>query len=475
MKNKTQNATLERGESLKNILYVWESINQNQEIAKPGLVEVIGSDKTNLSQNMGKAPPGCSRSSGYYGRGHPPENKGDPPIIKSQHCIEKEIINKYQKLNYYKLLNLFIMKKQILFLALFSLALIFASTKSYGQVTYVKNLTGAPAIAPAIPLACAVENELKPLPGKVYNYTVTVPAGSKVLWFVTDQATIIDGTGAAPVIQASRDAAPGNYILTAPALVYNTPANTANTIAISWKSFDGAAKKVVLVAHVTDVAGCTNNVEVYRIEPSFAFTLDMIALLDAGTAGATECVSPVESASYDGTTRNVTINYGENWVYYSVNAANFVHSWMPKFTVIGYTGGGGTGVVPVADIQWAYPTDAVANLAWNAVTVPVLAKVAGGAVGSAGETIVIRVRIDHANNQNAAGNSILTFGVDGTMYDPAALAGAEYTNATLKDLDNIAVAPCTNTVTDQADYTLTPRPSVVTGTGTPILNFEPKL
>jgi len=370
------------------------------------------------------------------------------------------------------------MKKQILFLALFTLALILAGTKSYGQVTYVKNLGGAPAVAPVTAIPCAVENELKPLPGKVYNYTVTVPAGAKVLWFATDQATIVDGTGAAPVIQPSRDpgTGAGSYILTAPAAVYNQAANTSNTIAISWKSFDGTANKVVLVAHVTDAAGCTNNVEVYRIEPSFAFTLDMIALLDAGTAGATECVSPVESASYDGTTRNVTINYGENWVFYSVNAANFVNSWMPSFTVIGYTGGGGTAVVPVADIQWAYPADAVANTAWNAVTVPVLAKVAGGAVGAAGETIVIRVRIDHANNENDAANSILTFGVDGIMYDPAAIAGAEYTNATKKDLDpGAAPGPCTNNLTDQADYTLTPRPSVVTGTGTPILNFEPKL
>lgn len=360
------------------------------------------------------------------------------------------------------------MKKQILFLALFTLALILASNKSYG-VDYTKNLTGPAACATPTPLTCAVENELQPLPGKVYTYSVTVPAGSQVLWFVTDQTSIISGTAAAPVIQPTRDTAPGTYILTAPAVVYNQAANTANSIDISWKSFDGTANQVALVAHVTDATGCTNNVEVYRIVPSFAFTLDMMALLDAGTAGATECVSPVESATYDGT--NVTIDYGENWVFYSVNAANFVHSWQPNIQVLGYTGGGGTAIIPAADIQWAYPADAVANTTWHAATDPVLAQVAGGAVGAAGECVVIRVRIDHAANENDAANSVLTLGVDGTMYDPAA---TNYTNATLRDLDPIATAPCSNTVTDQADYTLLPRPSVVTNTGA-ALPFETKL
>jgi hypothetical protein len=85
------------------------------------------------------------------------------------------------------------------------------------------------------------------------------------------------------------------------------------------------------------------------------------------------------------------------------------------------------------------------------------------------------VRIDHGGDENDAAPAVLTFGVDGTMFDPAALPAAAYTNTTLKDLDNIATAPCSNTVTDQATYTLTPRPAVTTNTGTPALLFEPKL
>lgn len=363
------------------------------------------------------------------------------------------------------------MKKQILSFVIIALAL-FASISSVNGADYTKNLTGAGAIycTPALPLACTTDNELNPIPGKSYTYNVTVPATSTVLWFVTDQASVIDGTGAAPVIQADRDAAPGDYILTASAGIYNSAINTNASIQMSWKYFDGNATQVLLVAVVSDASGCTNNVEVYRIKPAFAFTLDIASIFDTGAVGAEECLSPVESATYNGT--NLTTNYGENWVFFSVNAANFVHSWQPSFTVVGYTGGGGTAIVPAADIQWAYPADAKADLAWKAVTVPVAAQ-AGGAVGAAGECIIVRVRVDHANNGNInpATAPVLTFGVNGVMYN---FPTTNYANAGLTDLDNIATAPCTNTVTDQATYTLTARPQITTATGTPLLNFEPK-
>lgn len=365
------------------------------------------------------------------------------------------------------------MKKQILSFVIIALAVFTSLSSAFGQVTYTNNLTGAGAIycTPALPLACTTDNELNPIPGKSYTYNVTVPAGSTVLWFVTDQGTVIDGTGAAPVIQADRDAAPGDYILTASAGIYNSATNTNASIQMSWKYFDGTTNEVLLAAVVSDASGCTNNVEVYRIRPAFAFTLDIAAILDNGAVGDEECLSPVESATYDGT--NLTTNYGENWVFFSVNAANFVHSWQPTFTVIDYTGGGGTGIVPAADIQWAYPADAKANTAWNPVTDPVLAQVAGGAVGDAGECIIVRVRVDHANNGNADPviDPVLTFGVDGVMYN---FPTTNYANANLQDLDNVAAAPCTNTVTDQTTYTLTRRPTIVSATGTPLLNFEPK-
>ena len=123
MKHKTLHATLGHDKSLKNILYVWNGMSQNQKISKPIVFGTIGKDEVLVNPIRGKAPPGCSRSPGL-GRGHPPakeadrpENKGDPPdqvrspgvnsgphplpeLVegKTQHCNEYKYINKDQKL-----------------------------------------------------------------------------------------------------------------------------------------------------------------------------------------------------------------------------------------------------------------------------------------------------------------------------------------------------------------------------------------
>jgi len=361
------------------------------------------------------------------------------------------------------------MKKQILIYAMFTLALIFAgSTKSFGQ--YVNYMTGAPTCTPAIPLACAAANDpLHPLPGQTYTYTIaTDPATiGTVHWFVTDESQIITSTVlGTPVLQPNRDVVDGEYILTAPAAVYDIAANTVKTIDISWKSFDAVTNKVLLVAYVTGAAGCSDNVEVFRIEPTFAFTLDVAGLLDGGSLGDEECLSPVESANYDGT--NLTMNYGENWVFFSVNAANFVNSWKPTISALAANGS------TIGTIEWAYPTQAnIATGTWNAITVPVVAQVAGGAVGATGECIVIRVQVDHGSveHDNLATPEVVTLSIDGVMYD-AATSG--YGNNAWNDLDEPAsgTGACVNNITDKATYTLTPRPAI-TATA-PAGGFEPK-
>lgn len=360
------------------------------------------------------------------------------------------------------------MKKQILIFAMFTLALIFAgATKSFGQ--YVNYMTGAPTCTSALPLSCATADDpLSPLPGEVYTYTIETDPSTveSVLWFVTDESDIITSvTLGTPVVQPIRDAIDGEYVLTAPAGVYNVAANTAQSIDISWKSFDGTTNEVLLVAYVTGTSGCSDNVEVFRIEPSFAFTLDIAGLLDAGGLGSEECLSQVEGASYDGT--NLTMDYGENWVFFSVNAANFVNSWEPTFSATAANGS------TIGTIEWAYPADAIANTNWNASGDPVIAQVAGGAVGETGECIVIRVQVDHAGveHDNLVAAEVVTLSIDGVMYD-AATAG--YGNNAWADLDEPAsgTGSCVNNITDQTTYTLTPRPAI-TATA-PAGGFEPK-
>ncbi|WP_319500087.1 hypothetical protein [uncultured Draconibacterium sp.] len=358
------------------------------------------------------------------------------------------------------------MKKQILFLTVFVAALL-AGMNSYGQ--YVNSMTGAPTCTPAVPLSCLSDaDELHPLPGEVYTYTITTDPATvgDVHWFVTDESDIItSATLGTPVLQPNRDVVDGDYILTASAH-YDTP-GASKTIDISWKTFD-TSNEVLLVAYVEGAAGCSDNVEVYRIEPSFSFTLDVAGLLDAGGLGAEECISPVESAVYDGT--NLTMDYGENWVFFSVNAANFVDSWEPTFSAVAANGS------TIGTIEWAYPTDAQANTNWNVSGTPVDAVVAGGAVGAGGECIVVRVQVDHGSveHNNTTAAEVVTLSIDGVMYDPATDG---YGNAALADLDEPASSgACVNDVTDVATYTLTPRPALVDAipdTPNPT-DFEPK-
>lgn len=371
------------------------------------------------------------------------------------------------------------MKKQILFIAFLVLAIFSGMKNSYAQ-TYTNYLTAANAAAiqcaPITPLPCiAVADPLHPIPGQSYIYTVNVtpaPTGTRIHWFVTDNPNVI----AAATLTGNIDLENGNYVLAA-GDEYNVPTNETNTITISWKSFNSTTHEVLLVTFVTDANGCTNNVEVYRIEPTFSFTLDIAALADNGAFGAAECVSPVESATYTGGT-DLTMNYGENWIFFSVTAANFVNSWLPSFRAT-YSGPAAN----VGAVEWAYPADALANAAgtWHAATVPVVARDASGAVGAAGECIVLRVRIDHAGTDGS--NQTLAMAVNGTMFDPAAAAAAAYNNTAFADLGPDGADA--DLLCDQVDfddevvYTLTPRPVVATATIgiAPNVNpapFEPK-
>jgi len=368
------------------------------------------------------------------------------------------------------------MKKQILIIAFFILAVL-AGTRSYAQDL---NYIPATACAPVTPIPCATADPLHPIPGTTYTYTVTVAPGvttGYIQWFAYNATTngtlITGGSMAAAITAAEKNDGTSQYLLLADATKYNLTTSTSNSITASWQSFDGTAKQILLVAYVKGEGGCSDNIEVFRIQPTFSFTLDIAGLLPTGalpaTGNASECVTPVQSAVY--TTPNLTMDYGDNYVYFTVTAANYVHSWTPTFTIPANTT---QTTVAVSDITWAYPLEAVKNAAgaatgtWNAATVPVLALDPSKAVGPGGECIVVRVHLDHGNKENDVAGSI-TIGVDGIMYN---VPTTDYSNLALKDLDpGAAPGPCTNTVVDQATYDLTPRPAITT---TAPLVFENK-
>lgn len=381
-------------------------------------------------------------------------------------------------------LNFKTMKKQILIFAMLTMAIVFAGLKSYGQI----DLDYLPATncAPVTPLGtCADDDELHPIPGQTYTYTVSVtPAvGSNVIdpgyiqWFVYNATAhgdaIIDAGGIATAVgNAEANNGTSTFLLDAHKVgdvadktVYNSTSNTDVSIQISWQSFNATANEILLVAYVMGEDGCSDNIEVWRIEPAFAFTLDIAGLMPDGTlpvsGNANECVSPVQDADYDGTARTLTMDYGENYVFFTVTAANFVHSWQPTITATS------TGTT-VTSIDWNYPANATTGGDWNAITAPVLAQ-GVDAVGDEGQCIIVRVYLDHGNVENNVASTV-TLTVDGIMYDAIQTI---YTNTDLSDLDPNDGGNCSVGSNDSATYDLTPRPNITEvnpGAGT----FEPK-
>ncbi|WP_320111176.1 hypothetical protein [Draconibacterium orientale] len=423
------------------------------------------------------------------------------------------------------------MKKQILFLTLF-VAAILGGNNAYGQSTveYDDVLTTVPTCITPTTLTCfGTASALTPVAGREYTYTITsedtdaANNTEKVHWFVVDNADlangIIDGTGTAPSmahLAALIDPADGSeWLVSAETGVYNIPVtdaspNTADEISLTWNYFDGQNNVILLVAYVYDAVDCTNNIEVYRIFPQIQFTLDIAAIdQDAGTVHgptddpANECVSPIESAVYtpanppsatgtdapgDGL---LTVDYGENYAYFMVNAANFTGAWNPLFDFT-YNGVG-----KIVNADWTYPSAADNDAAtWNAIDIsggdgytitdatstPIIAGggttlgVANNAaadldtVGVNGECIIVRVRIDHGTSAENTLLKTLTVTVDGTMYDPTADPADAYATASLEDFG----APASGTGSceqidndDVITFEITPRPNVITTDPTP--------
>lgn len=355
------------------------------------------------------------------------------------------------------------MKKQILILTLFVAAILVGTTSAFAQPSNVEvdYLDAAPTFCPpAIALSCGSTDALHPAPGVPYTYEINSNSVGTIHWFVTDDASIITPQG---VIAAGIEAADGssNYILTAGA-TYNQAANATATVDITWKSFDGTTNNVLLVAYAIDAAGCTDNIEVYRIEPEYAFTLDIAGILDDGTEGATECVNPIQSASYDGTTEVLTVDYGSNYVFFAVNAANWQTSWMPDDFTASISGN--TPSSTVGTPEWAYPDEASgAGSVWNTVGVDEVeashyASNTNGFIGAAGECIIVRVPVDHGTTVESLLDQTVNLIVNGEMLNPQTSAY----DGVYPDLDEAGAGnPCTSDlVTDNFDYVITPRPDV---------------
>jgi len=408
-------------------------------------------------------------------------------------------------------INFYKMKKQILFLTMITLAFIFAGTsKSYGQVgaasPYVMVPDAVPSCITARTLSGCSSDELHPVQGDPYTYEVTTtdPA-DLVRWFVLDNTAMEAGATDSIVASTVGILAAGNtyidpadnsgsYVISYGVGTYDTRTAGNTQIEITWKYFDGVANEVLLVAYVEGADGCTNNIAVYRIIPMPAFTIDVASIAQDGTVAwdtaavaNSECVSPIESAFYNGNSTTpdgtLTVDYGENWVYFLINGANYTDSWMPSIQLT-YDQTVPAGV----EAQWTYLSDAqgtnwfdfsggdLAGGTWTSAE-PVIAGANYASHGNTsnvgdltlpatgGECIIVRVRLDWGTGvEHDLADGTLTLAANGTSYDGDDTSGSFYDNAAFDDLH---YADCSDqSFEDTVNYIITPRPQVEEGTPT---------
>jgi hypothetical protein len=337
-------------------------------------------------------------------------------------------------------------------------------------------------------IECLTSDALHPVAGTPYTYEVTVPTppGTNYFtWYVTQNQQFIN----AGVLNNTTNLEPigGTYVNAASAW-YNTSTAGQNTISITWQSFtyDPANPVFVVINVVNDNGTCnTQNLKVYRIEPQNAFTLDLANVDQTGATMGYDvdnsfCIHDVVSATYNGTD-GVIYDFGVDYMYFVVTAANWNTSWLPSIQLTGID------AAETVTVEWAYaPTtpatftaDGTFTLAagtWTTAT-PVLAQAAGGNVGALGECIMIRVTLDHSDGVNPS--------YEGLTDEPVTLAVDGQTNLaavpTTPDVHYSNTAPVANALCGLADgfqfdlatQTLTARPNIQTGPTMPAPGLLP--
>jgi hypothetical protein len=364
------------------------------------------------------------------------------------------------------------MKKQILILVLAILAIGFSST-AFGQ-----------ALTPRTLECIDLTDPLNVVPGQPYTYEVNVPTppGTKTFhWFITQDINMITNAAVSATIQTV-----GGPILAAgEAGTYNTPTSTDNSVTLTFQSFTLAAGEYVFLGVLVTNDGATpdcntNNFKVYRILPLHAFSLD-IANVDAtgsviagyGTDGLATCMAPILTASYNAGANAIAYDFNENEMFYVVAAANFSGDYRLSVLVSDLTSS------QTATITWGYTWATVganalapAGSGNGTYTADVSAQAASGAVGAAGETIFIRVLIDHGTQfeGNLAANIQYDIAVNGNLLD-----GTGALIADAADVHHIGTTCAQVPFDDIATQFLVPRPAVTSVTPVPqgYLNIAP--
>lgn len=305
------------------------------------------------------------------------------------------------------------MKKQIFILALFVLAVFTSLTRSYGQTATHGNT------APT-PITCSTTDPLNPIPGIPYNYSAGLnPAGGSAVWHVSynPSAFITNNSWAAT------DEAVGGSFISAASGMTNATATSPSTASITWKTEGSATVDathplfVSLVYTAPSATGCANNLQVFRVTPKNAFTVDITNMNNTGStssaigASYAQCFSDIAGAVFTtGTPGTVTMNYGDNTMYFEVIAANFTTSFTPTFKISGLQGN------QTADVTWGYTvasaTTVIATATTNATLNPITA-LTSATNTSNGVSIYVKVVV-HNRAYEGLSDTPITLAVEAT-------------------------------------------------------------
>lgn len=361
------------------------------------------------------------------------------------------------------------MKKQILFLAFFVFALFTVTSNAFAQLS-----PGVTATRALPPLSCAANaSPLHPLAGQAYTYQMTGANTNMWTWFATKDPSFISTTNGTTTLNTAGMLTTASGALLGASGHYGTATAGANSVSITWSpsviagtGYQGtpAPKTPTYVVGYATGQNCSDNIQVYEINPIVNFTVD-IANIDA--TGATlawdtpteQCVDVVRGASYNAGTHEIDVNYGTNTLYFEVAAANFVKNFTPVLRPITGLTGVQTAVVTLhtTKAEATAGTNPLATANWTAASMGAdwATGVALTATNAAdvvtGVSVYVKVVITNSTYESLAANPF-ELAVDARENDNTGIWDME-------DADCTTLADAADQV-DRATHTVNPRPQL---------------
>lgn len=333
------------------------------------------------------------------------------------------------------------MKKQIV---IFLLTFMFSISLTFGQ-------DAKQGSAPR-GIDC-LDGPLNPIAGKKYFYeAAATPAGGQFLFWATKDYSFISTTSGTTTTNVGTRLTTTTQLLQTSAN-YGTAA-ASEIVEITWSdaTLNGttAAAPTFVAVHyqAPSTGGCADNLKVWKIEPIKAFTVDIRNLNNDTFAALNydieteQCLDIVRGATW--VTDKVEYDFGTQYLYFEVIAANFTNSWTPTFVLTGnhpsqtYT------------IEWTDTPPPFTGATWYPATTAVPTTASSTELGV---SIYVRVTIANNNYEGIADRDI-TLAVDGQN----SVGDWDIENNTLSDAGPLCNPTTGADQMDQATQVLKARP-----------------